>query len=38
MMPRILVTTGSGRTGSIAALKLARKGFPVGALGQRDDE
>lgn len=37
MKPRILVTTGAGRTGSAAALELARKGFPVRCLVHRDD-
>jgi NAD(P)H dehydrogenase (quinone) len=38
MKPRILVTTGAGRTGSVAALELARKGFPVRCLVHRDDQ
>jgi NAD(P)H dehydrogenase (quinone) len=37
MKPRVLVTTGSGRTGSVAALELARRGFPVRALVHRED-
>lgn len=38
MKPRILVTTGAGRTGAVAALELARKGFPVRCLVHRDDQ
>lgn len=38
MKPRILVTSGSGRTGSVAALELARRGFRVRALVHRDDQ
>jgi NAD(P)H dehydrogenase (quinone) len=37
MKPRVLVTTGSGRTGSVAAVELARRGFPVRALVHRED-
>ena len=38
MKPRILVTTGAGRTGSVAALELVRQGFPVRCLVHRDDD
>lgn len=38
MKPRILVTTGTGRTGSVAALELVRQGFPVRCLVHRDDD
>jgi uncharacterized protein YbjT (DUF2867 family) len=38
MKPRVLVTTGAGRTGSVAALELSRRGFPVRALVHRDDD
>lgn len=37
MKPRVLVTTGAGRTGSVAALELTRRGFPVRCLVHRDD-
>jgi NAD(P)H dehydrogenase (quinone) len=37
MKPRVLVTTGAGRTGSVAAVELARRGFPVRCLVHRDD-
>ena len=37
MKPRILITTGNGRTGSIAAIELARRGYRVRALVHRDD-
>jgi uncharacterized protein YbjT (DUF2867 family) len=37
MKPRVLVTTGAGRTGSVAALELRRRGFPVRVLVHRDD-
>jgi NAD(P)H dehydrogenase (quinone) len=36
MKPRILVTTGAGRTGSAAALELLQRGFPVRCLVHRD--
>jgi uncharacterized protein YbjT (DUF2867 family) len=37
MKPRILITTGAGRTGSAAALDLVQRGFPVRCLVHRDD-
>jgi NAD(P)H dehydrogenase (quinone) len=37
MKPRVLVTTGAGRTGSVAAVELRRRGFPVRVLVHRDD-
>ncbi len=35
--PRILVTSGNGRTGTAAVTELLRRGFPVRALVRRDD-
>lgn len=35
--PRILITTGAGRTGSAAAADLVRRGFPVRCLVHLDD-
>jgi uncharacterized protein YbjT (DUF2867 family) len=37
MKPRVLVTTAAGRTGSVAALDLVRRGHPVRGLVRRDD-
>lgn len=37
MKPRVLVTTAAGRTGSIAALDLVRRGHPVRGMVHRDD-
>ena len=37
MKPRALVTTAAGRTGSVAALELVRRGHPVRGLVRRDD-
>jgi uncharacterized protein YbjT (DUF2867 family) len=35
--PRVLVTTAAGRTGSVAAIDLVRRGHPVRGLVRRDD-
>lgn len=37
MKPRALITTAAGRTGSVAALELVRRGHPVRGLVRRDD-
>lgn len=37
MKPRALITTAAGRTGSVAALELLRRGHPVRGLVRRDD-
>lgn len=37
-LPRMLVTTANGRTGSAAALELLRRGFPVRAMVRRLDQ
>ena len=37
MKPRVLVTTAAGRTGSVAALDLVRRGHPVRGMVRRDD-
>lgn len=37
MKPSVLVTTAAGRTGSIAALDLVRRGHPVRGMVRRDD-
>ena len=37
MKPRVLITTAAGRTGSVAALDLVRRGHPVRGLVRRDD-
>ncbi len=37
MKPRILVTSAAGHTGSITAMQLLERGFPVRAFVRRDD-
>lgn len=37
MKPRVLITTAAGRTGSVAALDLVRRGHPVRGMVRRDD-
>ena len=37
MKPRVLITTAAGRTGSVAAIDLVRRGHPVRGMVRRDD-
>ena len=37
MKPRALITTAAGRTGSVAAIDLVRRGHPVRGMVRRDD-